>query len=369
MPLAARSPTKAHNTRSAADNSSEADGATTVTGMSYIRSLADRKQKLKAQTSKWPLYKLKSKSKLKDKSCVQSQGGLSSTEDDALPFFPSTPSTIGFAARVCTVLGIPVYMHLLLPAHTLLPLIACLLTGSDLPSFVLTLIASGPLLFGTVLVHELGHALEARRFGVSIEYIILWPLGGLEVIGQGSVTPKQQLLISLAGPCMHIPMLAVWMGLFAAVGGGSSFTLSLTKVLPDADFLQVLCVCMIADNLSMCLFNLFIPCYPLDGAMMLSSILQTREIEPNKTVDVSLVISVILILVLTIVTVFSFLGDSGSTALTLFTTLWMFYETVQLVRFRQTGSLASHPMFGDQSQSTGPLPIHDSQGDSRGAQV
>lgn len=104
------------------------------------------------------------------------------------------------------VLGIPIRLHVLLP---LAPVLACASTaaaGHPWPSVLLAGLITGPLLLLTVLVHELGHVLAARRCGCQADHILLWPLGGLAFIG-GQVKPKEQIFISGSGPATHLPMM------------------------------------------------------------------------------------------------------------------------------------------------------------------
>src|SRR5262245_32150611 len=79
---------------------------------------------------------------------------------------------------------------------------------SALEHLLLTAIAFTGL-FGVVLVHEFGHALWARRYGIRTPLITLSPLGGLAHLGAPARGPRQELLVSLAGPATHLLLLAV----------------------------------------------------------------------------------------------------------------------------------------------------------------
>ena len=74
------------------------------------------------------------------------------------------------------------------------------------------LLIYGPVLLGTVLVHELGHCFAARRVGGEAVAcsILLWPLGGLAFIGD-SFSPLEDLQVALAGPLTHVPMFLGWL--------------------------------------------------------------------------------------------------------------------------------------------------------------
>ena len=64
-------------------------------------------------------------------------------------------------------------------------------------------------LYGAVLSHEFGHALWARRYHLQTPLITLSPLGGLAHLGAPVQTPRQELLVALAGPAVHLLWLVI----------------------------------------------------------------------------------------------------------------------------------------------------------------
>ncbi len=113
--------------------------------------------------------------------------------------------------------------------------------------------------FGSVLLHEFGHALTARRFGIRTRRIVLWPMGGIAQLEGEPRTPRQELLIALAGPAVNFAIAAA-LFVVSTLFGLQSFTL--------------LSSLMVA-NLVLGAFNL-LPAFPMDGGRVLRAFLATR---------------------------------------------------------------------------------------------
>ncbi len=116
-------------------------------------------------------------------------------------------------------------------------------------------------LFASILFHELGHALVARRFGIEMKGITLFIFGGVAEMKDEPPSPKSELLVAIAGPLVSVLISAVCFGL-AQVGQFGDWPIPVTGVLWYLGLI----------NAVLLVFNL-IPAFPLDGGRVLRAIL------------------------------------------------------------------------------------------------
>ena len=170
------------------------------------------------------------------------------------------------AFRLGTAFGIPVFMHwtflLLLGFVALTQLVGTGSVGAALSGVVFV-----ALIFGCVVLHEFGHALMARRYGIGTRDVTLLPIGGLARLNRMPEDPRQELAVALAGPAVNLAIagvLAIWLvltGLHSAVGIGWAEGSLAARLL--------------TVNLALVAFNM-LPAFPMDGGRVLRALLAQR---------------------------------------------------------------------------------------------
>jgi Zn-dependent protease len=168
-----------------------------------------------------------------------------------------------FSWRIATVSGIPIYLH-----GTFLILLAFVFISDWTRGRTLTAALGGALfllaIFGTVVLHELGHALTARRFGIRTRDITLLPIGGIARLERIPTVPRQELWVALAGPAVNLVLAALVLLVTLGLSGPS---LDMTDMFSGNMLGRFASI-----NLWLAAFNL-IPAFPMDGGRALRALL------------------------------------------------------------------------------------------------
>lgn len=175
--------------------------------------------------------------------------------------------SVGWSIKLGRLLGIDVYVH-----FTFLLLLGFIGVSHWLAERSSAAAANGMLfflaLFGCVLLHEFGHALMARRYGIQTRDITLLPIGGLARLERMPEKPMQEFWVALAGPAVNVVIavaLAVWLSLTNSWQPLSSLSATSGNLLER----------LLVANVFLVLFNL-LPAFPMDGGRVLRSLLALR---------------------------------------------------------------------------------------------
>ena len=125
------------------------------------------------------------------------------------------------------------------------------------------------LVFGCVLLHEFGHILAARRYGIRTPEVLLSPIGGLARLERLPEEPRQEIVVALAGPLVTLIIILVLAALLRAMGAGDNlfqFDPTERQLLPG----------LFQINVILLAFNL-IPAFPMDGGRVLRALLAKRK--------------------------------------------------------------------------------------------
>ena len=173
-----------------------------------------------------------------------------------------------WSIRLGRVFGIPVNLHL-----TFLLLLGLIGANQIVQTGTLSA-AFGAVgfivaIFTCVALHEFGHALAARRFGIRTRDVTLLPFGGLARLERMPRDPVQELWIALAGPAVNVAIAGI-LGFALVMTGAGQLMLGTPSLFGGTFFARLLVV-----NVILALFNL-LPAFPMDGGRVLRALLAMR---------------------------------------------------------------------------------------------
>lgn len=173
----------------------------------------------------------------------------------------------GWSWRLGRLFGIEVRVH-----ATFLILLAWVAASHVMAGHGLAMAASGVAfivaVFAIIVLHELGHALTARRFGIATRDITLLPIGGVARLERMPSKPSQEFLVAIAGPAVNVALAFLLFVVLVATGA-----------LQDVGRLSMVGGPFLAKlmwtNVALAVFN-FIPAFPMDGGRVLRALLAMR---------------------------------------------------------------------------------------------
>jgi len=196
------------------------------------------------------------------------------------------------AFRIVTMFGIPIKIH-----WTFLLLLVWIVyvSQSGLEEWDWMRMARTGLLvavlFVCVVLHELGHALTARRYGIRTRNILLLPIGGLAVLDRLPEKPMQELLVALAGPLVNFALALIFLPILLILQPYGLSELAYALLNPErsnvfldlqASNIERFLFFMVMINLFVGAFNL-LPIFPMDGGRILRALLSVGLTRLNAT--------------------------------------------------------------------------------------
>lgn len=186
--------------------------------------------------------------------------------------FPLTRRRMKWSVPIGRYAGIRVQIHITFLVLLIWIGVAIWNDGQD-PMAVATGLGFVLALFLCVLLHEFGHALTARRYGIRTRDITLLPIGGVARLERMPEKPMQELLVAIAGPAVNVVIVLVLLTILSLLGRPLSLdAMATTDVTVSAPNLLER---LVVVNVVLVAFNL-LPAFPMDGGRVLRALLAMR---------------------------------------------------------------------------------------------
>lgn len=250
-------------------------------------------------------------------------------------------------------IGVPIKLHSSFFLLAFIQIISSIrIFASEGVYFLFLLILYGPILFITILLHEVGHVLMAEKLGGEGNQIVLWPLGGYAICGiSRSAGVIGDLKIAIAGPLMHFPQMLFWFLCYTVFSEGD-YEFFRPEIYLDimssgfVGFMKTLCCMAFYMNVFIFAFNFFIPAYPLDGGRCMAATLVLLGLSLKKTALMTSIASMFVSILLFILGMVSFFAERNPNGLfTVLISPYIFYSGKYLYEMAASGTEKEHPLF------------------------
>jgi Zn-dependent protease len=176
--------------------------------------------------------------------------------------------------KLGTAFGIGIYVHWSFALLLAYAFVNGLLNGGT--ALALFMVPLALAVFGCVVLHELGHALMARHFGIGTRDITLYPIGGVARLERMTEDPLEEICIAVAGPAVNVVIAALLLPLCLLFSVGALSGLPLLPRGPEdligPGLVGVALFTLLVSNLVLAGFNM-IPAFPMDGGRVLRALL------------------------------------------------------------------------------------------------
>jgi Zn-dependent protease len=177
--------------------------------------------------------------------------------------------------KIARLFGIDVHVH---PTFFILPVLMAISVSQAGPGAVLFMLTLLVAMFTCVVMHEYGHALVARRYGIDTVNITLYPIGGVASLARSPDRPSEELWVALAGPAVNVVIAALLTPLLFLLFSVGAVDLNQYEVGPMSgpaatafSFLASLW----AVNVMLVVFNM-LPTFPMDGGRVFRALLSMK---------------------------------------------------------------------------------------------
>lgn len=249
--------------------------------------------------------------------------------------------------------GIPVKLHMSFILLLFIEVLASFRVVKVAPVYLFfVLVLYGPVLYFTVLIHELGHVRMAEKLGGTVEKLVLWPLGGLEIYGPSpSYGVIGDLKVAVAGPLTHFIQMIVWLVCYAIFAGGD-FEFFQAEIYLDimtdgfSGFMSVLSAMAFYMNLFVFALNFFIPAYPLDGGRCMVATLTLLGVPLRHAAQAKALTAMGVAAILGLLGLISFFGEKNPNGfITTLISIYIFVDAKNLYVLAITDRANDHPLF------------------------